>query len=370
MNLRDALARRLLGRSDVRPDSGATRRARSLCRTWAAASLAVLFCAVLTAPAGKCMQARADEPPAAPAATPAPTTAAERTKRPDRFEIRASDGSILKVTLLDAKIPLKTEYGTLAIPLAQIRRIDFASRLPELVAERITAAVARLGDNEFAARDAASAELLELKEAAYPALLVAAKHDDPEVARRAELLLEEIRETVEEDNLQHRDDDLIHTDKSQIAGTIEMESLEVETALLGRQQLRLDLLRRLLAAGEVEEDVDEVLPDPGTLVQYKDQVGKTFRFRVSAPPPGGQGGGVWGSDIYTFDSNLAMAAVHAGVLAQGQTKAIGVTMVGPQNAFAGSTRNGLTSGAWGAYPSAFTFSTGKNARPAARIRLR
>ena len=55
----------------------------------------------------------------------------------------------------------------------------------------------------------------------------------------------------------------------------------------------------------------EVLPDPGTLLRRYEQVGKTFHFRVT----GTNEGPVWGTDLYTADSHLATAAVHAGALA-------------------------------------------------------
>ena len=31
-------------------------------------------------------------------------------------------------------------------------------------------------------------------------------------------------------------------------------------------------------------------------------------------PPGGRGGSVWGTDVYTSDSSVCEAAVHAGVI--------------------------------------------------------
>ena len=56
-----------------------------------------------------------------------------------------------------------------------------------------------------------------------------------------------------------------------------------------------------------------------------------------------------------------MAAIHAGLLQPGQTKAVGVTILGPQTAFAGSHRNNITSGDWSTFPGAFRFKTGRAA---------
>lgn len=76
-------------------------------------------------------------------------------------------------------------------------------------------------------------------------------------------------------------------------------------------------------------------------------------FRVT----GGQQatGRLWGTDIYTMDSELALAAVHAGVLKPGQTKSLRVRILGPTSNFAGSSRNGLTSQSFNSYPAAFEF---------------
>ena len=296
----------------------------------------------------------------------------EEPMLPDRFEIRSSDGSALRVRLLEEKIPLKTEFGTLQIPIGDIRRIDFATRVPPDVSERVMTVIGKLGDNEYQTREAATAELLSLGAAAYPALLMTAESDDPEVVRRSELLLEQIRKTVNEEFLEQRGEDKVSTEKSQIAGTIDLESLRIDTALFGEQAVKLVHLRRLSFGTDVEQEPGTVLTDPGTLNEFQNRIGQTIFFRVTGPAPGVQPGAVWGSGIYTFDSNLSLAAVHAGAVAPGQTKVVGVTMLGPQNAFAGSTQNGITTGNWGQYPAAFTFKTAKNAMapPARGVRLR
>ena len=90
-------------------------------------------------------------------------------------------------------------------------------------------------------------------------------------------------------------------------------------------------------------------PDPGNLVGYQGQVGKTFLFDVL----GREDGAIWGTDVYTSDSTLAAAAVHAGVIQPGERKAVRVTIVAPPAGFRGSTRNGVTSAAFGAYPGAY-----------------
>jgi hypothetical protein len=59
-------------------------------------------------------------------------------------------------------------------------------------------------------------------------------------------------------------------------------------------------------------------------------------------------GSVWGSGVYTDDSDVASAAVHAGALKEGETRDVRVVALGPRDAFDGSTHNGVTSSQYGA----------------------
>lgn len=92
-------------------------------------------------------------------------------------------------------------------------------------------------------------------------------------------------------------------------------------------------------------------PDPGNLTSYRNDVGSVFRFVVT----GRTGGGIWGDGIYTDDSRLALAAVHAGVLAPDETGIVTVRILGPQQGFTGGERNGVTSNTYGAYSGSYSF---------------
>jgi hypothetical protein len=65
-------------------------------------------------------------------------------------------------------------------------------------------------------------------------------------------------------------------------------------------------------------------------------------------------GSVWGSEVFTSDSHLGAAAVHSGVLQPGQKGVIKVRVLGPQKSFMASTRNGVTSNAYGPWHISFT----------------
>jgi hypothetical protein len=336
MKLHDALAR-------------LTRRRIISADYWILLSTNFVSCLIVVSSIG-ISRVVADEAAAASAAARRPIA---------RFEARCSDGSVLRLTLLESKIPLKTDYGMVMIPVGDIGRIDFATRISPEVAQRIKMAIERLGDPDFKARETAMSELLELERAAYPALLEAVKSDDPEVMLRADRLLEEIRRLAPEEELRVEHSDVVHAGKSQIAGTIDITSLKVDTAAFGQQQLKLLDLRQLVAESEIDRDPADGIADPGNLFTYQNQIGKTLYFRVTGPPAGMQHGIVWGSDIYTLDSTLALAAVHAGVVKPGQSKVIGVTIVGPQDSFGSSARNGVMSNNWGTFPAAFKFKAAK-----------
>jgi hypothetical protein len=111
-------------------------------------------------------------------------------------------------------------------------------------------------------------------------------------------------------------------------------------------------LRGIPTAPPASPVAKDAAPDPGTLIGLQNQVGQTYHFRVT----GSVTGSVWGTDLYTADSTLAVAAVHAGALRPGETGVVRVRMVAGLSAYTGSTRNGVASASWNAYPAAYTVS--------------
>jgi len=81
------------------------------------------------------------------------------------------------------------------------------------------------------------------------------------------------------------------------------------------------------------------MPDPGNLIDYRGMDGEVYEFEVT----GDAWGSIWGTDIYTDDSDLAAAAVHAGVLEDGETGIVTVTILPGEEAYVGSERNGVES---------------------------
>jgi N-acetylneuraminic acid mutarotase len=91
---------------------------------------------------------------------------------------------------------------------------------------------------------------------------------------------------------------------------------------------------------------------PGHLMAYRGQIGREISCSCSASMAGS--GTVWGTDVYTDDSALCRAAVHAGrITPSGGT--IRAVISGGRSSYTGSTRNGVTSNSWGGWPGSYSF---------------
>ncbi len=274
-----------------------------------------------------------------------------RRPGPPAQEARLVDGGSLVLTLLDERVEFITPYGRLSIPLSDVQHLHFATRTSRELAEKIEQAIRDLGADDPGTRQRASAQLLALQERAYPALVKAAERAAPEVARRAEELLEELREQVPEERRAPRDSDVIQTKDSKFTGRLVGEALRVLTPQFGEQRLRFaDLISLGQPTLQAESTAsDHGIADPGTLHMYQAMIGQKLTFRVTGNPTGS----IWGTDMYTLDTQLATAAVHAGVLKPGETGNVKVEILGPQPAFAGSVRHGVSSSDYDAYPGAY-----------------
>lgn len=70
-------------------------------------------------------------------------------------------------------------------------------------------------------------------------------------------------------------------------------------------------------------------------------------------PPGCAPEGVWGTDVYTSDSNLCAAAAHAGRLELEAGGPVWFRRLPGQESYAGSARGGVESSDWGAWGGSF-----------------
>lgn len=93
---------------------------------------------------------------------------------------------------------------------------------------------------------------------------------------------------------------------------------------------------------QLRSEAFEVRHDPGSLRFIPEDVGRTVYYQIT----GTDQGTAYGTDTYTTDCSLAVAAVHAGVVKIGETAIVCVTMLEKHPRFQGSTRNGVTSLDW------------------------
>ena len=80
------------------------------------------------------------------------------------------------------------------------------------------------------------------------------------------------------------------------------------------------------------------------------ETGKTYQFKC---PPGGKESSVWGTDIYTADSSICNAAVHAGKLTMESGGLVTIELRPGESSYKGTTRNGIKTNDYAAYGRSF-----------------
>jgi hypothetical protein len=124
---------------------------------------------------------------------------------------------------------------------------------------------------------------------------------------------------------------------------------------LQQRYMREGLLDEALAirarVRQLRGDLLGVRPDPGVLTEFgAADAGRTLLIEVV----GRTDGSVWGTDVYTADSRLAVAAVHAGIVREGERGLVRATIVdGADRAYVGTERNGVTTYDYATYPVAY-----------------
>lgn len=204
---------------------------------------------------------------------PGPAEGSGKNLPRTKVEVRFTDGSVMKLELLEPAFTLKTPYGKLVVPFADVHEIVFATRIPGDVGKRIVRAIGDLGSTDHKKREAATAELIKLEAKAYPALLKAEQDKDAEVKRRARQALAAILKTVPATDLEVRQRDVVLTEHSKIAGQIEAAPLRAETVQFGEVRLKLSDMRSLRAASY--RPVVPGMPSPTA----------TPAFGIPPPPP-------------------------------------------------------------------------------------
>jgi hypothetical protein len=276
-------------------------------------------------------------------------------------EVTLADRSVLRIYLADEIIEIATPHGNLRIPSEDVLRVEFAQRPPAEITELVNQKLAQLKDKDPDVQKAAGAELVAMGEQAYLALSSAATGGDPDLAPQAGKVLERLKKALPKRDLATiRPSDFIITPDTKVAGQIVNPYLKIRTTQFGELQLKLADARSLrhqslIAVTEVVQEEVNAQPDPGSLTSYEAQRNKVLAFTVTGMAAGGS---VWGTDIYTTDSRLAMAAVHSGLVKVGETGVVRLKIVDSPPSFTGSSRHGITTSPYGVYRAAYQFVKG------------
>jgi hypothetical protein len=79
------------------------------------------------------------------------------------------------------------------------------------------------------------------------------------------------------------------------------------------------------------------------------------RFTIYLPPGGVASGAIWGSDVYTDDSSIGTAAVHAGLISFENGGTVTIEIRRGQSQYQASTRYGISSASYGSWGGSFVF---------------
>ncbi|MHC4547990.1 MAG: hypothetical protein ACYTEZ_04365 [Planctomycetota bacterium] len=166
-----------------------------------------------------------------PAAPPEPAT------RPDQpLEVRLQSGTVLVGRVEPAEWQVRTAFGALTVPVANVRFVRFGRRANPERLRQVRESIRNLGSANPDRRNHARASLKEEGAFAFNDLKAAAKdHEDPEVRRLCQEILDEL-DIAEEEVIP--DDDEIQTTKFNLSGTIELQAFRIAVPELGALNVR------------------------------------------------------------------------------------------------------------------------------------
>lgn len=89
-----------------------------------------------------------------------------------------------------------------------------------------------------------------------------------------------------------------------------------------------------------------------TATSWRGQIGKVLTYRC---PAGGSPHTVWGTGVYTDDSSVCTAAVHAGLISFSAGGTVRIQMQAGRTSYTGTTRYGVSSRSYGRWHGSFVF---------------
>mgnify|MGYP007071087690 CR=1 FL=1 len=101
------------------------------------------------------------------AVEPTPSPEPPPEKKPDEkpaeigWEVRASDGKYYKVTPVDAELTVETKYGTMKVPMKEVKRVEFGLRVSAAQKKAITDAMSDVMGGNGRTREAGKEAILD-----------------------------------------------------------------------------------------------------------------------------------------------------------------------------------------------------------------
>jgi len=263
------------------------------------------------------------------------------------WEVRTADGSFHKITPVETELSLETKYGTVKVPMKEVKRVDFGLRMTDAQRKKLADALADVIGSSGRPREAGKEALVDLGLLAFPEVARALKTAPKEALPHLTLVHDKLKRLIGPDDDDPLDQDVVFTaDGSRLCGKMTPEAIRVKFGETEKALKWTDA--RTLAYGDIVVDAKvEVV----TLGQFgiHGLMQTHFEKVVGVEVTGVAQGSVWGVNPYTTDSTIGMAAVHAGVLKAGETGVIKIKVKADLGAYAGSTQNGVTTGNWGPY---------------------
>jgi hypothetical protein len=227
--------------------------------------VASLLLATLFLTPSKAQDEKKEEPKKSPVAAPRDKEVSSGTPAPKRFakaalpgevEIHFLNGSNVRMVVRSEKLEIATLYGTLSVPIRDIRSIDFGLHLPEEYAAKIDLAVKKLASANYRERENAGKTLIELGPFSYPAVREASRDKDMETSRRATDIVKKLQALHPKKDLKVSTDDKVVTPAFTIVGRILTPAIKVHEEYFGEAVLSLAKMRTLRALGGTPREID------------------------------------------------------------------------------------------------------------------
>ena len=103
------------------------------------------------------------------------------------------------------------------------------------------------------------------------------------------------------------------------------------------------------------QEQNKFIPIPNNtphMVAYRGQLGKIFSIYITGNT---NGNAVWGTDNYTDDSDIRRAAVHAGIIANGESKTVYIEMLPGQSSYSSTNKNSINTSPYGNWGGTYRF---------------